>query len=55
MEFTKGLENFRNIDIFSEGEISGDYLFQNVLTNDLDLDNPIFPSSLIFTHYFHHF
>lgn len=21
MEFTKGLENFRNIDIFSEGEI----------------------------------
>lgn len=42
MEFTKGLENFRNIDIFSEGEISGDYLFQNVLTNDLDLDKPIF-------------
>lgn len=41
-EFTKGLENFRNIDIFSEGEISGDYLFQNVLTNDLDLDKPIF-------------
>lgn len=36
-------------------KISGDYLFQNVLTNDLDLDNPIFPSSLIFTHYFHHF